>query len=86
MVGGEEEMVELDGAQDEAEDEGLGDLGEWKVFVDGNLDQGQREGEEPALGVGVQAVEAGAGALGVVEKIAHGEVEGGFGVEARAGC
>lgn len=31
-------------------------------------------------------MEEGAGALGVVEELACGEVEGGLGVEAREGC
>lgn len=79
-AGGAEEMAEQDGAQDEAEDEQLAGLGEWK---DGYLYQHERE--EAALEVGVQVVEAGAGALGVAEEIACGEVEGGLGVEAPEG-
>lgn len=77
-AGGEEEMAEQDGVKDEAEDERLAGLGEWEVFEDGNLNQGQHEGEEAALEVGVQCMEARAGACG--------EVEGGLGVEAREGC
>lgn len=61
-------------------------MGEWEALEDGNLYQGQHEVEEAALEVGVQDVEAGAGALGVVEEIACGEVEDGPVVEAQAGC
>lgn len=58
-------------------------MGEWEY---GNLYLGQHEGGEAALEAGVQVVEAGAGALGVVEEIACSEVEGELGVEAREGC
>lgn len=78
-------MAEWDGAQDGAGDERLAGFGKWEAFEDGKLYQGQHEGEAAALKVGVQGEEAGAGALGVVEEIACGEVAGGFGVEARAG-